>query len=256
MSPTQRRARYLSVLLALLAPGLARAAAKGGKPEKADWYLVSSGGKPAGFYSEAVRKNSGKALLVTAQKWVNLGAVPADSTIDTLSTDDEFVTPVSFDLFYSRRDGKREFKLSANRKRKGVLRQIELTLETIKPERSKKSKTFPYPVGSVFLSSLPRYLARHKPGMYVVTGILEDVRDLELVTKHLRITRTAESKSLGGRTCERSYVDYGGATADMWVAKDGTLCLSTIAESGTKVEPTTEEAVNKLDPPPFARRRK
>jgi hypothetical protein len=246
-----KTAILFTLMLAALPAFAAPAKAPPTLAEKPKWYLVKGSTGPLGYYVETVGAGANKDLLLADQKSVYLGSNSANAELETVTTSDDFLTPVSFDLHFRRRDGSRELKVSAVRKRKGVLRQIEITLEKIKPVASKESKTFPYPQGAVFYSSLPRWLARMKPGLYVMKAIIEDIRELDLVTKPLRITRTSEKKNIGGQECERSYVDHGGdSVADMWVSKDGVLCSSRVSDTGATIESSTEDELKKLDLPP------
>jgi hypothetical protein len=65
---------------------------------------------------------------------------------------------------------------------------------------------------------------------------MEDVRSLDYVVKILKIHRTNESRLISGLNCERSYVDIQGPMAEVWVAKDGTLCQLTIPDSKTLIQ--------------------
>lgn len=238
---------FLWIVCSFAPSALAQTPSAAGQPH---WYMMSDGGKAAGYYVETVGRAADPGLLLSSRKVVTLGSKVANYEIDTVFADDDSLTPVSFELHFRRRDGSRELKLSGHRLLKDKLHQIELKFEQIRPAEPSQTKLFSYAKGSIFMTSLPRFLARHKPGLYAVPAIDEDVRKLELQVRQLRITRTSESKVIDGRSCEHSYVDLGSPEKfDLWVDKDGLLCESSIGGPEVTIKPTTEEAMKKLDPP-------
>jgi hypothetical protein len=113
-------------------------------------------------------------------------------------------------------------------------------IHILPPPLTRDEKTFPMAPNTIFYSTLPRYLAKHEPGMYSVNAIMEDIRTLDYVVKILQIRRTSETKKIGALTCEESFVSLNGPMAEYWVAKDGTLCQLSIPESKSLIEMKTE----------------
>jgi len=222
-------------LVAFTVPAIAAPPKK--KPAKSaapnNWYLVSMNGKPVGTLSESFSRDASDGELVTSQNWVSANGEVSE--IETLTTPNDDLSPISFNLHY--KGSAKELRLNAILQRNEHIADMHYKLIQSKPAPLKREeKTFPMAPQTIFYSSLPRYLARHASGMYTARAIMEDVRSLDYSVKILQIRRTSESRKFGALTCEQSFVSLNGPMAEFWVAKDGTLCQVAIPESRSLIE--------------------
>lgn len=211
------------------------------------WYSVTSDGKAVGFFSEAFYSEGKKGGFVTVQDWSSSKDADEISHIETLTVDDEFLAPISFSLHHVGAKAASELKLNALLKKK-KFSELNVKMIRIKPKKDHDEKNIVLPNSTIFYSSLPRYLARHEPGMYAVKAIMEDARGLDISLKLLTINRTAESKKFGADTCEKSFVEIQGPMAEVWVTKTGKLCELSIPEANSRISLATEEEIKQLRP--------
>jgi len=209
-----------------------------------DFYLLKLDGQAKGHYSDSFEIQPAEKSVTTRQEWVDLGAAPSELSLKSISLNDPFLSPVSFETHFKSRDGKKEFKLFVRIKKNGKFKDLSYRFEGIKPVRELREKQFIMPADPIFHSALPRYLAKIEPGMYVMRAILEDVRDAKLETRPMRIIRMAEKKEIKGLICHRSSIDINGVVAD----DEGKLCALSMPDMKTEFSLSSMEEIKKTDP--------
>jgi hypothetical protein len=212
----------------------AKKAAKSAAPDNAYWIRMKAGDKTAAIYMNLTEKRPNNGLYAL-QRWKMFGeGVVATTTMETLSVDDESLSPSWME---SRFDSPvRKSSLKAMVVMSGKFQDFELTFRSELPKKPKETKRFPMPSRAIFYTSLPRYVARLPPGLHVVTAIIEDGQEPRLNTKLLRINRMSTKRAFGLKTCERAEIDFNGSEGEMWITPEGSLCELILPTSNMRFE--------------------
>jgi hypothetical protein len=235
----------LAALLILVILPTAYAAKSNDKKVFEAWYLIKRGDKSASSVHESVSTNA-KENSSNLRQSVNLfGKDGALVTIETASLNDEKLTPSWMETVFKSTDGKTWYKRSIKARMNGRFTDAEVTVDHLKPKLPTETKTDFMPKDGIFYSSIPRYVAKLKTGLYVVQAIMEDSKLAKLETRNVRIQRLAEKKDFAGVSCTNAIVDVGGFGGMMWVSDEGKLCQYDVPSAPLLISLSTAEETKK-----------
>lgn len=207
-----------------------------------EWYLITHNGAAVGFFEETAERRGAEKQIALTQKWVEKAGGKIETYIGSVA-EDPGLKPVAFFVDRKMPSADKSYKTDARVKDK----KLEITFKPASAALTKSTEYTPLQPSMLLSGFLSLAIARHfqEKGDLSFVAVVEDVGDMNVEVKKGKAELLKDEKKIGGDTCRRASVQYGGKPQEWWVAKNGKTCLVITPESGMKLELSTEKLAKK-----------